>query len=70
MNSMRIVGLVIVAVGIVLLLFGLNAADSPVDQVSEAVTGRYTDTTMWYVIGGIAAIVGGGLLALFGPRRL
>jgi LPXTG-motif cell wall-anchored protein len=38
------------------------------DQISEALTGRYTDHTMWYLILGIVAAVGGGLLALFGKR--
>jgi hypothetical protein len=29
------------------------------DQVSNAITGRFTDQTMWYLILGIAAAVGG-----------
>jgi hypothetical protein len=68
MSSNRLLGIVIAAVGIVILLFGINASHAPLERVSEAVTGRYTDQTMWYVIGGIAAIVGGVALAAFGRR--
>jgi LPXTG-motif cell wall-anchored protein len=39
------------------------------EQVSEAITGRYTNQTMWYLILGIAAAVGGVLLVAFGRRK-
>jgi hypothetical protein len=68
MSGNRIVGIVILAVGIVLVIFGLNASQAPLDQVSQTVTGRFTQTTMMYLIIGIIAIVGGGLLALSGRR--
>jgi LPXTG-motif cell wall-anchored protein len=38
------------------------------EQVSNAITGRFTDQTMWYLILGIAAAVGGVLLFAFGRR--
>ncbi len=62
----RIVGIALAVAGIVFLIIGLNATDAPVEQVSEAVTGKYTENTMWYIAGGLAAIVGGGFLALAG----
>ncbi len=68
MGTNGILGIVIVVVGVVLLLFGLNASDAPMEKVTETVTGRYSDKTMWYLIGGIAAIVGGGLIAFLGRR--
>ncbi|QKT04276.1 DUF3185 family protein [Ectothiorhodospiraceae bacterium 2226] len=68
MSATQIIGVVLLVIGAVLLFFGMQQADSPVDQVTEAVTGRYTDETMWYLIGGLALIVGGGLMALFGRR--
>jgi hypothetical protein len=68
MSRNRIIGIVILAVGIVLVIFGLNASQAPLDQVSQTVTGRFTQTTMMYLIIGIIAIVGGGLLALAGRR--
>ena len=45
------------------------ATNAPMDQVSNAITGRFTDQTMWYLILGIAAAVGGVLLVAFGRRR-
>lgn len=66
MNPLRIVGIVLFVVGIVLLGFAHNASEAPIDQLSNALTGTHTDRTMWYLISGIAAAVGGVLLALFG----
>jgi len=65
----RIAGLMLLAVGVALLVVGHDATDSPVEQLSKTFTGRYSQDTLWYLIGGAAAIVGGGALALFGARR-
>lgn len=69
MQPARLIGFVLLAVGAILLGFGFNAADAPTDQISEALTGQYTDRTMWYLIGGGAAVVAGGLLAFLGAKR-
>ena len=66
MNPMRILGIVLFIVGVVLLGFALNASEAPIDKLSNALTGTHTDRTMWYLVSGIAAAVGGALLALFG----
>jgi hypothetical protein len=68
MQPTQLIGIVVLVVGVILLGFGLNATDAPVDQVTETLTGKYTNHTMWYLVGGGAAIVAGGLLALFGKR--
>jgi LPXTG-motif cell wall-anchored protein len=65
----QIVGAVLLLVGIVLLIFGFQASDRPLDQLAETFTGRFTDETMWYLIAGTAAAVGGGLLFWFGRRN-
>ena len=65
----RIIGLVLLAVGVTLLIFGYNASQSVGEQIVEGITGRFTDQTMVYLIGGIAAIVGGAALSLWGGRR-
>lgn len=64
----RIIGIVLLILGVVVLLFGFQSSESVADQATEAVTGRYTETTMWYLIGGLALCVLGGLMALFAPR--
>ncbi len=67
MSPQRILGIVLLIVGIVLLAFGLHASNSAVDQVSNTFIGRFTQTTMWYIIGGIGLAVIGLLVSLFGP---
>ena len=69
MSTPRILGFVLVAVGALLLIFGFNATDSTVNRASEALTGQYTDRTMWLLVAGTAAAIGGVLLATFGNRR-
>lgn len=69
MQPARLVGIIIMVIGVILLGFGLNATEAPVDQISETLTGKYTDRTMWYLIAGGAAVVAGGLLALVGGKR-
>jgi len=65
---MRILGVVAFIVGAVILAFGFNASRAPVDQVANALTGRYTDHTMWYLVGGAALLVAGAMATLFGRR--
>ena len=69
MDMKRVVGVVVLAVGAVLLGMAYHASDAPMERISDAMTGRYSDETMWYFGVGIAAVVGGGLLALFGSRK-
>ncbi|HUR29543.1 MAG TPA: DUF3185 family protein [Planctomycetota bacterium] len=60
---LRVFGIVLIVLGVILLGFGFNAHDSVADSVKEGITGRYTDRTMGYLIGGaIAAVAGIGLL--------
>jgi len=65
MGTNQIIGIVLVVVGLILLYFGYQSSQSLGDQVTEAVTGRFTDGTMWFIIAGAAAVVAGGFLALF-----
>lgn len=69
MTTNKIIGIAALAVGVVLLGFGYNSTNAPMEQLSEAVTGRYSSETTWYIGLGIATIVGGGLLAAFGNRK-
>ena len=68
MSSNQIIGILLVAVGIFLLVFGYNASQAPLDQLSEVFTGKYRDSTMVYLVGGLIALVAGGALALIGRR--
>ena len=65
----RIIGLVLLAVGAALLFFGYHASQTVGEQIVESFTGRFTNQTMAYLIGGIAAIVSGAALIVWGGRR-
>ena len=69
MNPIRIGGIVLLVVGVVMLVYGVNASNSLVDKLNYTWSGRLTERTTWYIIGGIALGVAGGLLAGFGGRR-
>lgn len=64
MSNSRIVGIVLLTVGIILLAFGFQASDSLGEQLHETFTGRFTESTTWYFIGGAASSVA-GLAMLF-----
>ena len=70
MSLPRIIGAVALVIGLILLGMAYNASQAPVEQVSEAVTGSFSDQTIIFLIAGAAAVVGGLLLFLFGRRRL
>jgi len=65
----NIVGLAILAIGIVLLVFGFNASHSFSSDVSRAFTGNPTDKSMWLLIGGAAAVIVGLVVAVRETRR-
>lgn len=69
MNSQRLLGIALLVAGVLLLVFGLNATESVGESVKEGVTGRYTDKTTWFIVGGAAAAIVGGLMTLFGGGR-
>lgn len=69
MNERGIIGAILLVAGIVLFVIGVSSSDSLADQVSETFTGRFTDATMWYIIGGLVSGFGGLLLLLVGGAR-
>ena len=69
MGNKKVLGLVLLVVGAVLLYFGFQATDAPLEQARESVTGDYSDQTMLYLVGGAAAAVAGLGLLFFGGKR-
>ncbi len=65
MSITKLISLVILALGIVLVVYGVSASESFSSDVSRFFTGSPTDKTIWLMIGGVAAIVVG----LFGLLR-
>jgi drug/metabolite transporter (DMT)-like permease len=62
----RILAAVLLVVGLILLFFAYQSSQSLGDQVTEAVTGRFTDSTTWFLILGAASAVAGVGLLVFG----
>lgn len=69
MTSNRILALVLIVVGLILLFFAYQSSQSLGDQVTEAVTGRFTDSTIWFLILGAASAVAGVGMLVFGKIR-
>lgn len=69
MSPQRIIGMILLVIGITLLIVGMNAADSLADRWSNFFTGHFTDATVWYIVGGVAAAVVGTTMVLFGLRH-
>lgn len=59
MNTNKLIAIVLLVLGAILLYMGYQSSQGLDDQVSEALTGNFTDQTMWYLIGGgISAVAG------------
>ena len=65
----NILGLAILAVGVVLLIFGFNESHSFSSDVSRFFSGNPTDHSMWLILGGAVAVVVGLGLAVVGRKR-
>ncbi len=68
MSTNKIIGIVLIIVGAGLLFFGFQATGSLTEEVHETFTGRFTDETTWYLLGGGAALVVGLIMALRGGK--
>lgn len=53
----------LMVVGVILIIFGINASESFGSEVSRAFTGTPTDKSMWLLLGGIAATILGASLS-------
>ena len=59
MQQNKIIGIILLVIGAMALYFGFNATNAPMEEVTEAFTGRYSDQTMLYLIGGAVAGIAG-----------
>jgi uncharacterized membrane protein YidH (DUF202 family) len=62
MSKNKLIGLVLLAVGIVLLVMGYNAAQSVGSQFQQAFSGSMSDKAMLFYIGGAVVTAVGAYL--------
>jgi uncharacterized membrane protein YidH (DUF202 family) len=62
------ISLVLLVVGIVLIIWGVNALESFSSDMSRFFTGSPTDKSIWLLIGGIAAVLIGLIGLLSGSK--
>lgn len=66
----KAVGIALLAVGIMLIIFGVNASDSFNSDMSRFFNGRPTNETVWFLVGGVVACVIGVVALLRGPKSV
>ena len=63
----KALGIALLIVGVILLVWGVNASESVGSEISKTFTGSPTDKSIWLVIGGVVSgITGLGLLIFTG----
>jgi uncharacterized membrane protein HdeD (DUF308 family) len=56
------IGLALIVVGIVLVIYGINASDSASSGISRVFTGAPTNKTLWLLLGGVASAIVGAVM--------
>ncbi|MDB6032280.1 MAG: rane protein [Verrucomicrobiales bacterium] len=67
MNNM--LGFALLVGGVILIIFGFNAAHSAGSDISRVFTGNPSDRSMWMILGGAVAAVIGLVSVLRGRAR-
>jgi uncharacterized membrane protein len=57
----KIASVALLIVGLILLVYGLDASNSVSSSVSQAVSGSPTNKTIWLIALGVIGIVSGGI---------
>ena len=63
-----VVGMALLVVGVVLIIFGMQASASVGSRLSELFSGTPSDRTIWLLLVGVAAAILGVGLLLVGRR--
>lgn len=69
MSGKRIVGIVVIVVGLVLLIMGISETNSLGEKVLQGTIGEYSSSTMLLLIVGIVLIVAGAIVMMKGRKR-
>lgn len=66
----RAIGVALLVVGIFLLVYGFDASDSVISDVSRFFTGAPTNKTIWLLLGGSASVAIGMATIFQRPRKV
>jgi hypothetical protein len=61
----KIPSIAFLVVGILLLVYGINASNSVTSSITQSVTGTPTDKSIWLIVLGVIGIVSGGVGIFF-----
>ena len=64
----RLSSIVLLAAGVILIIWGLNASDSFGSSISRLFTGAPTDRTIWLIVAGVV-LGGAGFFGLFSGSK-
>ena len=66
----KAISIAVLAGGIILLIFGINAYDSSSSDISRFFTGSATDKSIWMLVGGVVATVLGLVSLMRGSKTV
>ncbi len=69
MNPKQIIGLVALAIGVVLLIYGCQQAETYREQATHMMKGHYSSKTLWVYVVGTALTVAGIAGAVFFRKK-
>jgi hypothetical protein len=64
------IGIALLAIGIILIVFGINASDSVGSSFTRFFKGTPTDKSMWLLIGGVASAIVGAVMTFLPGRKI
>ena len=66
----KAISIAVLAGGVLLLIFGINAYDSSSSDISRFFTGSATDKSIWMLVGGVVATVLGLVSLMRGSKTV
>jgi uncharacterized protein DUF3185 len=64
------IGMALIVIGIVLVVYGINASDSASSGVSRIFTGAPTNKTLWLLLGGSGIAIVGAVMTFRPPSKI
>lgn len=65
----KAIGLALLAIGIALIIYGIDASHSTGSTLSRTFNGTPTNKTIWLLVGGIGSAIAGAVLTFVPSRR-